>query len=102
MRNLVVLLARTGRDEAAATLAATLEAAARRRSYGAEAARTATTLTDVRRRLGQAAYERAWAAGTVQGLEDAADDARRLLDQPGDPGQGPGRLSPQGRRGGGP
>jgi len=101
LRNLVVLLARTGRDEAAATLAATLEAAARRRSYGAEAARTATALTAVRRRLGQAAYERAWAAGTVRALEDAADDAKRLLDQPGDPGPGPGGLSAPGRTLGG-
>jgi hypothetical protein len=67
----------------------------------ADPARAATALTAVRRRLGQAAYERAWAAGTVRALEDAADDARRLLDQPGDPGQGPGGLSPQGRRGGG-
>jgi hypothetical protein len=39
LRNLVVLLARTGHDRAAAELAATLEAATPTRSYGAEAAR---------------------------------------------------------------
>jgi predicted ATPase/DNA-binding SARP family transcriptional activator len=80
LRNLVVLLARTGRDEAAAALAATLEVAAMSRSYGAEAARTATALAAVRRRLGDAAYDGAWAAGTTRTLEEAAADAVRLLD----------------------
>jgi hypothetical protein len=80
LRNLVVLLARTGRDQGAATLAATLEVAAPGRSYGAEAARTATALAAVRRRLGAAAYDRAWAAGAARTLEEAAGDALRLLD----------------------
>ena len=80
LRNLVILLARTGRDEGAATLAATLEAAAIRRSYGAEAARTTTALAAVRRRLGDAAYEGARAAGAARTIEEAADDAVRLLD----------------------
>jgi hypothetical protein len=56
LRNLVVLLARTGQDQAAATLAATLQRAAPARSYGAEAERIATALAAVRRRLGDAAY----------------------------------------------
>lgn len=76
LHNLVVLLARTGRDEAAATLAATLEGAAPSRSYGVEAARIATALAAVRRRLGDAAYDGAGAART---LEEAADDTVRLL-----------------------
>jgi len=83
LRNLVVLLARTGRDEAAAALAATLEGAATSRSYGAEAARTTTALAAVRRRLGGAAYDGAWAAGAGRTLEEAADDALRLLDAGG-------------------
>jgi predicted ATPase/DNA-binding SARP family transcriptional activator len=79
LRNLVVLLARTGRDEAAAALAATLEVAAMSPSYGVEAARISTALAAVRRRLGAAAYDGAWAAGTTRTLEQAADDALRLL-----------------------
>jgi hypothetical protein len=79
LRNLVVLLARTGRDRAAAGLAATLEAATPSRSYGAEAARVGTALAAVRQRLGAAAYEQAWAAGAVRSLEEAAEDAVRLL-----------------------
>ena len=83
LRNLVVLLARTGRDEAAAGLAATLEVAASSRSYGAEAARLATALAAVRRRLGEAAYEGARAAGAARALEEAADEAVGLLSAPG-------------------
>jgi predicted ATPase/DNA-binding SARP family transcriptional activator len=83
LRNLVVLLARTGRDGAAVALAATLEAAATSRSYGAEAARIATALAAVRRRLGAAAYDAAWAAGAARALEEAAGDAIRLLDAAG-------------------
>ena len=82
LRNLVVLLARTGRDQSAATLAATLEETAESRPYGAEAARITTALAAVRRRLGEAAYGRAWAAGTARTLEEAADDAVGLLDVP--------------------
>jgi hypothetical protein len=80
LRNLVVLLARTGRDEAAAALAATLNEAAPSRSYGAEATRITTALAAVRRRVGDAAYDGAWTAGTARTLEEAADDAMRLLD----------------------
>jgi predicted ATPase/DNA-binding SARP family transcriptional activator len=80
LRNLVVLLARTGRDEAAAALAATLHQAAPSRSYGAEATRIATALAAVRRRVGDAAYDGAWTAGAARTLEEAADDAVRLLD----------------------
>jgi predicted ATPase/DNA-binding SARP family transcriptional activator len=79
LRNLVVLLARTGRDEAAAALAASLQEAAPSRSYGVEATRLATALAAVRRRLGDAAYDRAWSAGAARTLEEAADDAMRLL-----------------------
>jgi hypothetical protein len=79
LRNLVVLQARTGRDQAAAELAATLEAATVSRSYGAEAARIQTALAAVRRRLGAAAYDQAWAAGTARSLEAAAEDALGLL-----------------------
>jgi tetratricopeptide (TPR) repeat protein len=81
LRNLVVLLARTGRDDAAAALAATLHEAAPSRSYGAEAARIAPALAAVRRRLGDAAFDSAWAAGATRTLEEAADDALRLLDR---------------------
>jgi len=84
LRNLVVLFARTGRDEAAASLAATLQLRATGKSYGTEAERIATALAAVRQRLGDAAYAEAWAAGTVRTLEEAADDAVRLL------GSGPG------------
>ncbi len=80
LRNLVILLARTSRDEAATTLAATLQAQAPSRSYGKEAERIATALTAVRHRLGDAAYAQAWAAGTARTLEEAADRATRLLD----------------------
>ena len=44
-----------------------------------EATRIATALTAVRRRLGDAAYQRAQAAGAARTLEEAADDAVRLL-----------------------
>jgi predicted ATPase/DNA-binding winged helix-turn-helix (wHTH) protein len=80
LRNLVVLLARTGRDEAATTLAATLQLQAPGKSYGTEAERIATALAAVRQRLGEAAYARAWTAGTARTLEEAADAAIRLLD----------------------
>jgi len=79
LRNLVVLLARTGRDQAAAALAASVQAGAPSGSYGVEAARISTALAAVRRRLGPAAYDKAWTAGTTRTLEEAADDALRLL-----------------------
>jgi predicted ATPase/DNA-binding SARP family transcriptional activator len=80
LRNLVILLARTGRDEAATTLAATLQAQAPGSSYGAEADRIATALAAVRQRLDDAAYADAWATGASRTLEEAADAAMRLLD----------------------
>jgi predicted ATPase len=80
LRNLVVLLARTGRDEAAVTLAATLQLQAPGKSYGTEAERIATALAAIRRRVGDAAYARAWAAGEARTLDEAADQAIRLLD----------------------
>ena len=80
LRNLVVLLARTGRDEAAAALAASLQEAAPSRSYGVEATRIGTALSAVRHRLGDAAWDGAWTAGAARTLEEAADDAMRLLD----------------------
>ncbi|HEV2872303.1 MAG TPA: hypothetical protein VG409_12885 [Actinomycetota bacterium] len=80
LRNRVVLLARTGRDQAAATLAATLQRQAPGKSYGTEAERIATALAAVRQRLGGAAYAQAWAAGPARTLEEAADDAVGLLD----------------------
>jgi predicted ATPase/DNA-binding SARP family transcriptional activator len=80
LRNLVVLLARTGRDEAAVTLAATLQLQAPGKSYGTEAERIATALAAIRRRVSDAAYARAWAAGEARTLDEAADQAIRLLD----------------------
>jgi predicted ATPase len=80
LRNLVILLARTGRDEAATTLAATLQAQAPAESYGKEAERIATALAAVRQRLGDAVYARAWRVGTARTLEEAADAAVGLLD----------------------
>src|SRR6266545_3062714 len=80
LRNLVVLLARTGRDKAAVSLAATLQLQAPGKSYGSEAERIATALAAVRQRLGDAAYARAWAAGSARTLEAAAADAIRSLD----------------------
>jgi len=50
------------------------------RSYGAEATRITTALAAVRRRVGDGAYDGAWTAGTARTLEEAADDAMRLLD----------------------
>jgi tetratricopeptide (TPR) repeat protein len=79
LRNLVVLLARAGRDQAAAALAASLHEAAPSRSYGVEATRITTALAAVRRRLGDAAYDDAWTAGAARTLEAGADDAIRPL-----------------------
>jgi hypothetical protein len=80
LRNLVILLARTGRDEAATTLAATLQAHAPGKSYGKEAERITTALAAARQRLGDTAYTQAWTAGTARTLEEAAETAVRLLD----------------------
>jgi hypothetical protein len=80
LRNLVLLFARTGRDEAAAALAATLQLQAAGKTYGTEAERIATALAAVRQRLGEAAYAHAWSAGEARTLEEAADAAVRQLD----------------------
>jgi predicted ATPase/DNA-binding SARP family transcriptional activator len=80
LRNLVVLLARIGSDEAAAALAATLENTAPAKSYGTEAARTETALAAARQRLGETAYARSWTAGQSRTLPQAAKDAARLLE----------------------
>jgi hypothetical protein len=70
----------------AAALAATLDKAAPSRSYGVEATRVGTALAAVRRRLGNPAYDAAWTAGASSTLEEAADDAVRLLESgPGSP-----------------
>jgi predicted ATPase/DNA-binding SARP family transcriptional activator len=79
LRNLVVLLARTGRDKAAVSLAATLQLRTPGKSYGSEAERIATALAAVRQRLGDAAYTNAWAEGSTRTLEAATADAIRLL-----------------------
>lgn len=79
LRNLVILLARTGRDEPAVDLAATLASSAHARSYGIEAERIATALAAVRMRLGDAAYGRAWSAGTRKTLDAATASAAALL-----------------------
>lgn len=80
LRNLVVLLARTGQDEAAAALAATLETAAPAKSYGTEAARTETALAAARQRLGKTGYARSWTAGQSRTLPQAAEDAAQILE----------------------
>lgn len=79
LRNLVILLARTGRDQAAASLAATLEQRAASKSYGREAARITTALAAVRQRLGDAAFAQAWTAGSTRTLDEAAQDAVHVL-----------------------
>lgn len=77
LRNLVVLYARTARDEAAARLAATLERHAPSPSYGTEAERIRTGLAAVRQRLGDTAYTEA--SRPAPSLEAAADEALRSL-----------------------
>lgn len=90
LRNLVILLARTGRDDPAAALAATLERTAHAKSYGAEAERIVTALAAVRQRLGEAAFDRAWATGAGRTLEEAADHTVRLLEGSSDGSSIPG------------
>jgi predicted ATPase/DNA-binding SARP family transcriptional activator len=77
LRNLVVLFARTGRDQAAARLAASLDRDAPSPSYGAEAERIRTGLAAVRHRLGEKSYTEA--NTPAPSLEAAADEALRLL-----------------------
>jgi predicted ATPase/DNA-binding winged helix-turn-helix (wHTH) protein len=90
LRNLVLLFARTGRDEAAVALAATLQLQAAGKTYGTEAERIATALAAVHQRLGEAAYARAWSVGEARTLEEAADAAVGQLDSfVDDEGSGP-------------
>lgn len=79
LRNLVILLARTGRDVPAVELAAALEHTAHARTYGVEAQRIETALTAVRQRLGDDAYARAWASGARRSLDAAAEHAAAIL-----------------------
>ncbi|GIH27504.1 SARP family transcriptional regulator [Acrocarpospora phusangensis] len=79
LRNLVLLLARTARDRAAAELAGTLDATTPVASYGVEATRLDTALSAVRYRLGREAYEDAWATGARRSFEDAALGALELI-----------------------
>jgi hypothetical protein len=90
LRNLVLLFARTGRDEAAVALAATLQLQAAGKTYGTEAERIATALAAVHQRLGEAAFARAWSVGEARTLEEAADAAVGQLDSfVDDEGSGP-------------
>lgn len=79
LRNLVILLARTGRDVPAAELAAALEHTAHAKTYGVEAERIETALSAVRQRLGDDVYARAWAAGARRSLDAAAEHAAAIL-----------------------
>ncbi|GGS88902.1 hypothetical protein GCM10010156_54200 [Planobispora rosea] len=79
LRNLVMLFARTGLDEAAVTLAATLRRASPGVSYGAEADRLARALEAVRARLGGDRHARAERAGAGRSLEEGADHALSVL-----------------------
>ncbi|MBB5965742.1 putative ATPase/DNA-binding SARP family transcriptional activator [Planomonospora venezuelensis] len=80
LRNLVVLFARTGMDEAAVTLAATLRRASPGDSYGAEAERLTRALAAVRSRMGGGRHARAELTGAGRSLEEAADHALAVLD----------------------
>lgn len=79
LRNLVVLLARTGHDREAVELAATMQHAAPTPSYGAEAGRIDTALAAARRRLPPPEYATAWTRGGQRQLEEAAVLAQQLL-----------------------
>ncbi|MFB9726847.1 AfsR/SARP family transcriptional regulator [Haloechinothrix salitolerans] len=79
LRNLVILLARTGRDVHAVELAAALERTAHARTYGTEAQRIETALAAVRQRLGDDVYARAWASGARRSLDAAAEHAAAIL-----------------------
>ncbi|GIH90272.1 SARP family transcriptional regulator [Planobispora siamensis] len=79
LRNLVVLFARTGMDEAAVTLAATLRRAAPGDSYGAEADRLAAALAVARARLDRDRHILAELAGQGRSLEEGADHALTVL-----------------------
>jgi hypothetical protein len=83
LRNLVILFARTGRDDSAAALAATLDDVAPAKSYGTEAQRLAAALSAVQRRLGAAGYHQAHTP--KPSLEEAVTDALRILDRASTP-----------------
>jgi predicted ATPase/DNA-binding SARP family transcriptional activator len=74
LRNLVILLARTGRDREAVALAATVQHDAPTPTYGAEAGRIDRALAAARRRLGPAGFDAAWAAGATRTIDEAASD----------------------------
>lgn len=74
LRNLVILLARTGRDREAVSLAATTQHDAPIPTYGAEAQRIDRALAAGRRRLGPAGFAAAWAAGAARTVDEAATD----------------------------
>ena len=82
LRNLVMLLVRTGRDADAVALAATMRHDGPTPTYGAEAERITRALAAARRRLSPADYDAAWTAGAKRGMDDAADIAQRLLAGP--------------------
>ncbi|GAA0428440.1 SARP family transcriptional regulator [Acrocarpospora corrugata] len=79
LRNLVLLLARTARDRAAAELAGGLDATTPVASYGIEARRLDTALAAVRYRLGPEAYEAAWATGARRSFGATASRALELI-----------------------
>ncbi|GAA1014488.1 SARP family transcriptional regulator [Acrocarpospora pleiomorpha] len=79
LRNLVLLLARTARDQAAVELAGTLAATTPVASYGIEARRLHTALTAARHRLGPEAYADAWAQGARRSFEETALRALELI-----------------------
>jgi hypothetical protein len=82
LRNLVILLARIGRDEPAVALASAMRHAAPAPSFGVEAERIATAMAAARRRLGDEAYASAEALGDDRTVEQAADAALALLAGP--------------------
>ena len=88
LSNLVILLARIGRDAEAVDLAGTLRHAAHTAVYGiygAEVERIDTILTSKRRRLGAQRYDAAWSAGARRSVDEAADRAQHLLRAAGGP-----------------
>jgi predicted ATPase/DNA-binding SARP family transcriptional activator len=79
LRNLVVLLARTQHDDAAARLGGAVAGRSPKPDYGVEAERVAAALEAVRGRLGPDAYRRSWSAGRAWTLAAAVAFAREVL-----------------------
>jgi hypothetical protein len=83
LSNLVLLLARTGRDVEAVDLAATLRHAVVISSiysmYGAERERIDAALAAARRRLGAQRYDAAWSVGAQRDVDEAVERAQQLL-----------------------